>query len=98
MNTKDKDISDKDNFASINANKDLIIRDERYILELESKINKLKSLCQVIDPYSQMSDKILANLEDVGITETYDPFSITNQLLFMLENSIQEHLSLRLKN
>lgn len=102
MNTKQNDIATDENQdkikLKIDTQQNVFINDESYLLNLESRIQKLKSLCQDVDPYGQMSDKIIADLNEVGITETYDPFSITNQLLLMLEDSIQEQINLRLKN
>jgi len=71
---------------------------EEYLLNLEVKIAELKDLCQNLDPYSPLSEKAKSKLLGHGINEFDNPFTITNKLLLLLEDSISEQLKLRLKN
>lgn len=85
--------SDKQNRGQVAAS---ISRNE-YILKLKERIQNLKELCQNLDPYVEISQSVKEQLLSVGI-ESYDnPFNITNQLLMMTENSIEELLNLEQK-
>ncbi len=59
------------------------------ILDLEILIAKLKGICHEIDPYTELTLSMKERLIDVGINEFYDPFALTNHLLFMTENAIE---------
>ncbi len=66
------------------------------IQELEDQVKILKDLCDHIDPYNELDSSTLHKLNSVGIFETHDPFSLTNQIIFKLENSLE--LLAKLKN
>lgn len=55
---------------------------------LEEKINQLKDLCDRIDPYIELSNEIKGELEDFHISPSHDPYTITNKLIVLLEDSI----------
>ncbi len=76
----------------------LLRNHEEYLLALEVKIAGLKELCQDLDPYSPLTDLTKSKLQAFGIKDLENPFTITNQLLLLLENAISEQLKLRLKN
>lgn len=60
------------------------------ISTIEKDINELSEICRNLDPYLPIPDYQKKNLEKFNITEFYDPFAITNKLLLLLENSIEE--------
>ena len=63
---------------------------KQYILDLESKIKNLKILCDTLDPYAKISLDKKSELLSLGIKVLDNPFTITNQLLLMMEDSIVE--------
>lgn len=70
------------NLTSIQAN--------LYKENLEKKIETLKMICDLLDPYNEISDQLKTELKNVGIAKFDNPFLITNQLLMMMEDSITE--------
>ncbi|ATH08644.1 hypothetical protein BIY24_12010 [Halobacteriovorax marinus] len=68
------------------------------IMNLEILISKLKGICHEIDPYTELTLSMKERLIDVGIEEFNDPFALTNQLLFMTENAIEELAKLKEEN
>lgn len=69
--------------------------EDSTILDLEVLIAKLKGICHEIDPYNELSLSMKERLIDVGITEFFDPFALTNHLLFMTENAIEKITKLK---
>lgn len=67
------------------------------IKSLEQTINILKNLCNTINPYEKISDQQKKILAQFHITDFYDPFTITNKLLVLLEDSIEELQQLKNK-
>lgn len=65
------------------------------IMNLEILISKLKAICHEIDPYTDLTLSMKERLIDVGIEEFNDPFALTNQLLFMTENAIEQLAKLK---
>jgi hypothetical protein len=57
---------------------------------LESRIKKLGDICNELNPYAPMSDEFKKRLREFNIMEFEDPFKITNALLMLLEDSIDE--------
>lgn len=70
---------------------------ENKIIELEAKISKLKYISANLDPYSEISDEFKEMLSNFCITEFCDPFTITNKLIILLEDSLVELESLKSK-
>lgn len=63
--------------------------DDRW---LTRKINLLKKLCDEVDPWSPLPPEQIAALEKFQIVSTEDPFQLTNQLLLLLEDALEEKL------
>lgn len=61
-----------------------------YKEKLEAKIKTLKRVCDTLDPYNEMSAEVKEELTNLGITDLDNPFTLTNQLLFQMENAIEE--------
>jgi hypothetical protein len=63
---------------------------EEKILELKARIQKLGDICQDLNPYQAISPELKLRLNEFNILELSDPFKITNTLLMLLEDSIDE--------
>lgn len=57
---------------------------------LQKQINELQKLCDELDPYSEICAEHKKVLNKYGIADLNDPFSLTNRLILMLEDSIEE--------
>lgn len=75
---------------SIDNHKNNILNTNQLSLELERQISLLKNISQTIDPYSPLSNQMITALAEVQITDISNPFTLTNQILFKLENTIEE--------
>ena len=58
--------------------------------ELEKKVALLRSLCDRINPYAPLSPKVQKQLKSLGVTPEGDPFALTNQLLLLMEEALEE--------
>lgn len=58
--------------------------------ELRVKAAKLNALASDLDPYKPMNEETQAELKSLGILMLDDPFAITNQLVIILEDTIEE--------
>lgn len=58
--------------------------------ELRVKAARLNALASDLDPYQELSDENRAELKAVGVLVLDDPFAITNQLVVILEDTIEE--------
>jgi hypothetical protein len=63
---------------------------EEKILEIKNRIEKLSNICQDLNPYQPISEILKIRLADFGILELSDPFKVTNTLLMLLEDNIEE--------
>jgi hypothetical protein len=63
---------------------------DEKIQYLEARIRDLSAICQEIDPYQTISDELKMKLLNFNILDLSDPFKITNQLLVLLEDTIDE--------
>lgn len=57
---------------------------------LEERIQKLSSICNELNPYQPVDKEFQKRLKEFNIYEFEDPFKITNALLMLLEDSIDE--------
>jgi len=57
---------------------------------LEKRIKVLGDICSELNPYAEISNDLKMKLLDYNIVDLSDPFKITNQLLMLLEDSIDE--------
>lgn len=62
----------------------------RRVTRLEKKLQRLKDLCQNLDPYKPLDAKLVKELEYFKIYEHNDPFRVTNQLLILMEDMLEE--------
>ncbi len=71
---------------------------EERILELQELIESLNQICSNLDPYQPISDNMKLSLEKLNIVMTDDPFTLTNQLVVLLEDAVEELHSLDLRH
>jgi hypothetical protein len=57
---------------------------------LEEKIEELKKICQEIDPYQSLTLDMKNRLIDAGVEDLSNPFYITNKLILLLEDAMEE--------
>lgn len=57
---------------------------------LENRIKKLGDICNELNPYLPVPPEFKLRLREFNILEVEDPFKITNALLRLLEDSINE--------
>jgi hypothetical protein len=60
------------------------------ILGLEMRIKKLSDICNELNPYQAIPNSFKMRLREFNILEFEDPFKITNALLILLEDSVDE--------
>lgn len=65
-------------------------QNEDKILYLEERIKKLGDICNDLNPYMPITAEFKLRLREFNILEFDDPFKITNALLILLEDSIDE--------
>jgi hypothetical protein len=63
---------------------------EETIKYLESRIESLSQICQELNPYVEIPNELKMRLLDYNILDLSDPFKVTNQLLILLEDTIDE--------
>jgi hypothetical protein len=65
---------------------------ERYPSPNERKqvINLLEKLCKTLDPFLVLTAEQEKALKLLGIEDKLNPYELTNTLVFLLEESIQE--------
>lgn len=57
---------------------------------LEARIKTLGDICSEINPYAAIPDELKMKLMDFNILDLDDPFKVTNRLLMLLEDTIDE--------
>ncbi len=57
---------------------------------LEARIKLLGDICTEINPYESIPDELKMKLLDFNILDLNDPFKVTNKLLMLLEDTIDE--------
>lgn len=70
---------------------------EEQILNLKKKISLLNNICNELNPYKPICNELKDKLNKFHIIDFEDPFIITNKLLVLLEDSIEELHSLQAK-
>ncbi len=71
------------------SSKDLSILKELSLSELHERISQLEYLSQNFDPFGSKDD--FNDVLKVFSLETLeDPFALTNQIIFLLENALEE--------
>lgn len=64
--------------------------DQEKIQHLENRIKKLGDICNELNPYLPVSPEFKMRLREFNIQEATDPFHVTNALLRLLEDTINE--------
>ena len=57
---------------------------------LEARIKLLDDICTEINPYEAITDELKMKLLNFNILELNDPFKVTNALLMLLEDTMDE--------
>lgn len=70
---------------------------EEQILNLKKRISLLNNICNELNPYKPICNDLKDKLNKFHIIDFEDPFIITNKLLVLLEDSIEELHSLQAK-
>ena len=68
----------------------LSIGNDEKVLELKARIERLSMICQDLNPYQPISHELQTRLSEFHILELSDPFKVTNTLLILLEDAIDE--------
>lgn len=76
----------------------LVPSKQKRVERLESLIEKLNTICSNLDPYNPIPSKMRAMIEELDIIKIDDPFTLTNQLVVLLEDAVEELHSLDSKN
>jgi hypothetical protein len=93
MNLETKQTSHKNENTS-NYNSPI----EAEIANLEQQLTDLKFLCDNLDPYAAINPDHIALIKKYKIKDLDNPFAITNQLLTLVENTIEKLEKLKDKN
>ncbi len=64
--------------------------DDIKIPLLKRKVSFLNSICNELNPYMPIPEQMKKKLQMVRIDNFSDPFEITNKLVVILENSLEE--------
>ncbi|MBC7537279.1 MAG: hypothetical protein H7281_00540 [Bacteriovorax sp.] len=67
-----------------------LFQNDEKILYLEARILKLGEICNDLNPYTPIPEDFKFRLREFNIMEFSDPFKITNALLMLLEDTIDE--------
>ena len=63
---------------------------QEKIESLELRIKMLSDICNELNPYTEIPEDLKMKLMNYNILDFSDPFKITNQLLMLLEDTIDE--------
>lgn len=63
---------------------------QEKIESLEVRIKILSDICNELNPYIEIPEDLKMKLMNYNILDFSDPFKITNQLLMLLEDTIDE--------
>ena len=63
---------------------------QEKIQYLENRIKNLGEICNELNPYLPVSPEFKLKLREFNIIEASDPFHVTNALLRLLEDTINE--------
>jgi hypothetical protein len=64
--------------------------------DLIKNIERLKYLCDHLDPYSPLDENFKTELSYFKIDNYRDPFDLTNKLLKLMEDSLEEQQTRKL--
>ena len=71
------------------------ISDKNRVKILENNIGILNKLCSCLNPYKDITDEQKKLLEKFHIHDFHDPFAVTNKLLVILEDFVEEYRGLK---
>ena len=57
---------------------------------LKDRVRILQNICNEIDPFGEISEEHRNLLSELGSFDFSDPFDLTNQLIVMTENILEE--------
>ena len=66
------------------------MKEEKSVEELKEQVKVLRKICGQINPYAPLSPRIKKKLASYKITQWDDPFALTNKLLVLLDDSMEE--------
>ncbi len=61
----------------------------------DTRLVQLRQLCETLNPYEELTLEEKLTLQEFGIADFSNPFTITNKLLLILEENIQFRESLK---
>ena len=70
---------------------------ENRLKLVSHKVEVLNKLCTNLDPYTNIPAACQKELNNLGIFELKDPFVVTNKLVILLEESVEELQELEAK-
>lgn len=76
----------------------LVPSKQKQVERLESLIEKLNFICSNLDPYNPIPSTMREMIKELDIVKIDDPFTLTNQLVVLLEDAVEELHSLDSKN
>ncbi len=80
-------ISDHFNTPGLNT----LFSDKKLrLVELRNKVLKLNAMAETLDPYKEIPLETQDELKSLGVLVLDDPFAITNQLVVILEDTVEE--------
>ncbi len=71
---------------------------ETEIAKLEQQLTDLKFLCDNLDPYAAINPDHIDLIKKYQIKDLDNPFAITNQLLTLVENTIEKLENIKEQN
>ena len=89
-------INDNFNTGTSQAESEKVFIENRVNL-LTDRVESLNKLCSDLDPYKDIPASAQEKLSEFGIYEYSDPFAVTNKLVVLLEESIEELQKLQAK-
>lgn len=72
------------------TDKNIFSSNKKRVEFLETQIQELSILCQTLDPYKKIPVRQKKVLKRYNVINLNDPFMITNKLLLLIEDSIEE--------
>ncbi len=63
---------------------------ENKIELLKRRVSYLNDICNTLNPYAPITIDMQKKLQRFHIKDLNDPFSITNKIVVMLENSVED--------
>ncbi|TNF03765.1 MAG: hypothetical protein EP326_02050 [Deltaproteobacteria bacterium] len=84
---------ESEDLSNLNQVQQPLTKDAR-IKQLQELIETLNQICSNLDPYQPIAPAMKQSIEKLNIVVTDDPFTLTNQLVVLLEDAVEELHSL----